>query len=75
MARKKTLLAFNPDTMRVSDVKDAAKALRNLLRRMEQLRENFDKDKPEDYTRMAEDMYLQLVQLEMFWTTNEEEAR
>lgn len=74
MAKKKVFLAFNPDTMRVSDVKDASKALRGLLDRLEMLRGVYDMDKPEDQARVADDMLMQLVQLEMFWTTNEDET-
>lgn len=70
---QKTLLAFNPDTMRVDDCKLAVKALRSLLDRADMLRGIYSAEDPEQHAKMAEDMYLQIVQLEQIFTTNDEE--
>jgi hypothetical protein len=58
MARNQIHLAFNPDTMTVSDLKAAAGTLRNLLQRLEMMQQSTD-----DENVIAEDCYLQMLQI------------
>jgi len=57
MAREKIKLAFNPDTMTVSDLKACAKTMRSLMQKYDQLVE----EDTNPYT-LVEELYFTFIQ-------------
>lgn len=57
MARKKVQLAFNPDTMTVSDLKSCANTLRSIMQKYNQLEESRVNDET-----FVEELYFTVLQ-------------
>lgn len=76
MARKKTLLAFNPDTMTVRDVKTAVSCLRGIFQDFDRCQAVMEDESagPEKEAEAAYNLWLAILQVRGAYAVSEEEA-